>query len=105
MSDAETFTGDWRHRAVCKDEDPELFFPLNTDSGAGLAQLREAQAVCKRCDVRGECLSWAMETGQDAGVWGGMSEEERRSLKRRQAKARAVGRSAMMPAPRSSNWP
>ena len=80
---------DWRHRAICRDEDPELFFPVG-NSGPALLQIAEAKAVCQRCPVTSECLSWALETGQDAGVWGAMSEDERRSLKRRRARARAA---------------
>ncbi|WP_029138744.1 WhiB family transcriptional regulator [Nakamurella lactea] len=79
---------DWRHRAICRDEDPELFFPIG-NSGPALLQIAEAKAVCERCPVISECLSWALESGQDAGVWGGMSEDERRALKRRRARARA----------------
>jgi WhiB family redox-sensing transcriptional regulator len=79
---------DWRHRAICRDEDPELFFPVG-NSGPALLQIAEAKAVCQRCPVTSECLAWALETGQDAGVWGAMSEDERRSLKRRRARARA----------------
>ena len=79
---------DWRHRAACRDEDPELFFPIGTP-GPALLQIEEAKAVCRRCDVREQCLQWALETGQDAGVWGGLSEDERRALKRRRARARA----------------
>jgi WhiB family redox-sensing transcriptional regulator len=79
---------DWRHRAICRDEDPELFFPIG-NSGPALLQIAEAKAVCQRCPVTSECLGWAIETGQDAGVWGGMSEDERRALKRRRARARA----------------
>jgi WhiB family redox-sensing transcriptional regulator len=54
-----------------------------------LLQIEEAKAVCRRCDVREACLQWALESGQDAGVWGGLSEDERRALKRRNARARA----------------
>ena len=79
---------DWRHRAICRDEDPELFFPVGT-SGPALLQIAEAKSVCRRCPVVSECLTWALESGQDAGVWGGMSEDERRALKRRNARTRA----------------
>ena len=72
---------DWRHRAICRDEDPELFFPVGT-SGPALLQIAEAKAVCRRCPVMSDCLSWALHSGQDAGVWGGMSEDERRAVKR-----------------------
>jgi len=85
---------DWRHRAICRDEDPELFFPVG-NSGPALLQIAEAKAVCERCPVVSECLTWALETGQDAGVWGGMSEDERRSLKRRRARARARSNSSL----------
>jgi WhiB family redox-sensing transcriptional regulator len=50
-------------------------------------QLEQAKAVCRRCPVTDECLSWALESGQDAGIWGGMGEDERRALKRRGARA------------------
>jgi WhiB family redox-sensing transcriptional regulator len=72
---------DWVHRALCKDEDPELFFPAGTTGPAG-DQLDAAKAVCSRCPVRTECLDWALDTAQDAGVWGGLSEEERLALRR-----------------------
>lgn len=77
---------DWRHSALCREEDPELFFPIGTAGPAAL-QVEEAKTVCRRCSVSKECLSWALETGQDAGVWGGTSEDERRALKRRTARA------------------
>lgn len=73
---------DWRHRAACRDEDPELFFPIG-NTGPALLQVEEAKAVCRRCEVIEPCLAWALETGQDAGVWGGLSEDERRAMKRR----------------------
>jgi WhiB family redox-sensing transcriptional regulator len=73
---------DWRHRAACRDEDPELFFPIGT-TGPALRQVDEAKAVCRRCEAVEECLSWALDSDQDAGVWGGLDEDERRALKRR----------------------
>lgn len=78
---------DWRHKALCLNEDPELFFPIG-NSGPALAQVEQAKAVCRQCPVTETCLAWAIETNQDAGVWGGMSEDERRSMKRRAARAR-----------------
>ena len=72
---------DWVHRARCKDEDPELFFPIGT-TGPAATQIEQAKAICMQCPVRDQCLEWALATGQDAGVWGGMSEEERRALRR-----------------------
>jgi WhiB family redox-sensing transcriptional regulator len=82
----ESYVMDWRHRALCRDEDPELFFPIG-NTGPAIVQLEQAKAVCRRCPVTDECLSWALESGQDAGIWGGMGEDERRALKRRGARA------------------
>lgn len=78
---------DWRNGARCLDEDPELFFPIG-NTGPALQQIEDAKIVCNSCDVVSTCLDWAIETGQDAGVWGGLSEDERRALKRRKARAR-----------------
>src|SRR5712691_1775033 len=71
---------EWVHRARCKDEDPELFFPVGT-TGPAAAQLAAAKAICMQCEVRAECLEWAMATGQDAGGWGGLAEDEGRALR------------------------
>lgn len=79
---------DWRHRAACRDEDPELFFPIG-NTGPALVQIEEAKQVCRRCPVMESCLQWALDTGQDAGVWGGHSEDERRALNRRRQRTRA----------------
>lgn len=80
------FQGDWRHQAACLDEEPELFFPVGSGGPAKL-QVAKAKSVCHRCPVASDCLEWAIGTGQDAGVWGGTSEEERRAMKRRNARA------------------
>lgn len=80
---------DWRHRAICRDENPELFFPVGT-SGPAALQLAEAKTVCAGCPVTSACLTWALETGQDTGVWGGMSEDERRDLKRHRPRRRTA---------------
>ena len=80
---------DWRHRAICRDEDdPDLFFPVGS-TGPALLQIAEAKTVCRRCPVVSRCLEWALETNQEFGVSGGMDEDERRALKRRNARTRA----------------
>ncbi|HUL84822.1 MAG TPA: WhiB family transcriptional regulator [Actinomycetota bacterium] len=71
----------WAARAGCIGEDPDLFFPAGT-SPAAIEQTERAKAVCSRCDVRPECLRWSLDTFQDAGVWGGLDEEERRQIRR-----------------------
>ena len=78
---------DWRHEAACREEDPELFFPIG-NTGPALSQIDEAKIVCRRCSVTDTCLQWALESGQDSGGWGGLSEDERRALKRRAARNR-----------------
>jgi WhiB family transcriptional regulator, redox-sensing transcriptional regulator len=79
----------WRDSAACLDEDPELFFPTG-NTGPALVQIEAAKVICGRCEVVEACLTWATEFGQDSGVWGGLSAEERRALKRRTARARRV---------------
>lgn len=71
----------WRDRAACLDTDPELFFPVGV-TGRALEQTHEAKQVCAGCPVRAQCLGWALDTGQDVGVWGGLSEDERRAQRR-----------------------
>ncbi len=78
---------DWRHKAACRNEDPELFFPVGA-TGPAVLQAEEAKKVCMRCNVREECLQWALDNGQDHGVWGGKSEDERRAMKRRASRIR-----------------
>ncbi|WP_228184097.1 WhiB family transcriptional regulator [Streptomyces anulatus] len=77
----------WRIAAVCRDEDPDLFFPVGT-TGPAVVQAEEAKAVCRRCPVMESCLDWALETGQQDGVLGGTDEEERRRIQRRAARLR-----------------
>jgi WhiB family redox-sensing transcriptional regulator len=69
--------GDWQLLAACRRADPELFFPVSR-SGPSLDQVTQAKAICAGCPVRQQCLAFALDTRQDYGVWGGMSEEERR---------------------------
>ncbi len=78
---------DWRHRAICRDEDPELFFPTGEEhttsrnpTGPVAAQNAEAKAVCRRCPVLTSCLAWAVEEGLPFGVAGGMTAVEHRAL-------------------------
>jgi WhiB family transcriptional regulator, redox-sensing transcriptional regulator len=97
----------WRYRAACRDEEPDLFFPIG-NSGPALGQLAEAKSVCRACPVVGECLAWAMETGQGSGVWGGMSEDERRELRRAQSRSTVSGTAGVRvlvgPRPRRGPW-
>lgn len=67
----------WQDRALCAQTDPEAFFPEKGGS------TREAKRVCVGCDVRAECLEYALAKDERFGIWGGLSERERRKLKRR----------------------
>ena len=80
---------DWRERAACRGENPELFFPVGT-SGPALQQIEQAKAICRSCPVARECLAAALENGEDAGIWGGLTAEERRIV--RHARARRLAR-------------
>jgi WhiB family redox-sensing transcriptional regulator len=79
--------GDWRALGACRDEDPELFFPV-TSTGPSARQVTIAKAVCGHCGVQRQCLRFALESRQDYGVWGGASEEERRLMRRAHSRAR-----------------
>jgi len=67
----------WQKRALCAQTDPEAFFPEKGGS------TREAKKVCLSCDVRSECLEYALANDERFGIWGGLSERERRRLKKR----------------------
>ncbi len=67
----------WQERALCAQTDPEAFFPEKGGS------TREAKKVCTGCEVRAECLEYALANDERFGIWGGLSERERRKLKRR----------------------
>jgi len=67
----------WQELALCAQTDPEAFFPEKGGS------TREAKRVCQSCEVRQECLEYALGNDERFGIWGGLSERERRRLKRR----------------------
>jgi WhiB family transcriptional regulator, redox-sensing transcriptional regulator len=69
----------WQDRALCQQTDPDVFFPDNGGS------TMPAKRVCMTCEVRAECLDYALEHREKFGVWGGLSERERRRLVRRAA--------------------
>jgi WhiB family redox-sensing transcriptional regulator len=72
---------DWRQFAACRDTVPDLFFPIGT-TGPAVDQIEAAKRVCDACTVQEPCLSFALATNQESGVWGGTSEEERRKLRK-----------------------
>ncbi len=67
----------WQADALCAQTDPEAFFPEKGGS------TRDAKRVCSSCEVRAECLEYALDNDERFGIWGGLSERERRRLRRR----------------------
>ena len=67
---------EWQDQALCAQTDPDAFFP---DKGGST---REAKRICKACGVRDECLEYALEHDERFGIWGGLSDRERRRLKK-----------------------
>ncbi|MBC8363634.1 MAG: WhiB family transcriptional regulator [Actinobacteria bacterium] len=78
----------WQEFSNCLGVDPDLFFP---ERGAST---REAKEVCRGCVVQADCLEYALQNGEKFGIWGGMSERERRRIRRQRALARAAAAEA-----------
>ncbi len=76
---------DWKSKANCMGVDPDLFFPERGMS------TREAKEVCRGCIVREDCLEYALANGEKFGIWGGLSERERRRIRRARALVRRSG--------------
>lgn len=79
----------WRAESACRDADVNLFFPAGV-TGPAARQIREAKAICAACPARKTCLDFAIETNQEYGIWGGTTEDERRSLRRAWRARRAL---------------
>ncbi|MFF9271103.1 WhiB family transcriptional regulator [Streptomyces rochei] len=83
-----TYTGgtpraeDWRDSSACLDHDPELFFPNGTEGG-WKTTTHDAKAICARCPVASDCLTFALNEGIQYGIYGGLTDNERRKLQRR----------------------
>ncbi len=83
-ADDESAAESWQAFANCLGVDPDLFFP---ERGAST---KEAKQVCQGCVVREDCLEYALANGEKFGIWGGLSERERRRIRRQRALARAA---------------
>jgi hypothetical protein len=81
---------EWQARALCAQTDPEAFFPEKGGS------TRDAKRICARCEVKENCLQYALDHDERFGIWGGLSERERRKIKR-QAREAARRRSERIP--------
>jgi hypothetical protein len=76
-------TPNWHRAAACANApDPELWFPVG-EGAVAQQQTDDAKAICRTCPVAEQCLSWALETRQDVGIWGGLTERKRRNIHRR----------------------
>ena len=75
--------GEWHGRGLCIGDDPDVFFPSHGDPGT------RARQICAACAVLGECLGYAIDT-DEFGVWGGLDQDERRSLRRRNRRKEAA---------------
>ncbi|MCH2426657.1 MAG: WhiB family transcriptional regulator [Acidimicrobiales bacterium] len=80
---------DWKDYSNCLGVDPDLFFP---ERGAST---REAKEVCRSCVVQNDCLEYALQNGEKFGIWGGMSERERRRIRRQRALERQAAERAV----------
>ena len=83
QEEPEVGSSEWQAMANCLGVDPDLFFP---ERGAST---REAKEVCRGCVVQNSCLEYALDNGEKFGIWGGMSERERRRIRRQRALARS----------------
>jgi WhiB family redox-sensing transcriptional regulator len=66
----------WQTDALCAQTDPEAFFPEKGGS------TRDAKKICTTCEVKAQCLDYALHNDERFGIWGGLSERERRRLRR-----------------------
>jgi WhiB family redox-sensing transcriptional regulator len=83
----DTAPAPWMIEGACRDHDPELFFPISV-SDAGSGQIERARAICDGCDVRAECLRYALANRIKDGIWGGRTEQQRQSLLRSRRRRR-----------------
>ena len=82
-------TANWRSAGACLSADPDLFFPISS-AGAGERQIARAKMICAGCQVRQECLEFALTHDQVYGIWGGTTPEDRQRERRRNRRAAAA---------------
>lgn len=88
---------DWRSKGLCLGEDPELWFAVGSGEATD-RQIRAAQRICDKCPVKTTCRDWAIENGQEYGVWGGLTEDELQAIKRKRNAAKKQPSTAGLPA-------
>jgi WhiB family redox-sensing transcriptional regulator len=82
LATAQPAEDDWRNDAACASNDTDLFFPVGTTADA-VRQTEAVKEICGGCPAREACLDFALDTEQAFGIWGGLTEDERRVMKRR----------------------
>ncbi|MGW1587870.1 WhiB family transcriptional regulator [Streptomyces sp. NPDC002386] len=92
---------DWRDQAACIGEDPEVFFPLADFSAPG-TEASLARAICRRCPVIIACRTWAIDQGEDDGIWGATTAVQRRAIRR--ASPESAGRGERRPRDPADDW-
>lgn len=81
----------WRDQAACIGDDTERFFPAGSTGGEAAGHIAEAKEVCASCKARQQCLDYALDKGQHDGIWGGLTEDERRTLRRKRHRRATPG--------------
>ena len=81
---------EWWGLAACRDAEPEVFFPISATT-ASRDTVQRAKAVCTSCPVQSQCLRYALRHRQEQGIWGGLTEDERRLLSLAAGAKRASG--------------
>ncbi len=76
----------WQHLGRCRETDPDMFYPEGS-GGGGPLHSKDAKRICKACPVMMQCRQWALDTDEEYGIWGGLSEAERKKIRRERARA------------------
>jgi WhiB family redox-sensing transcriptional regulator len=95
------YATEWRAAGACLSADPDLFFPVATVGPAADRQVAKAQRICAFCQVRQACLDFAMRTGENHGIWGGTTPEERIRVRRARSQRRRRERISWQQTPRT----
>ena len=85
---------EWRTESACRDIDTNLFFPIGV-TGPAVPQIAAAKSICAQCPVKTECLEFAVTTNQEFGIWGGLTEDERRVVRRQWRRAMKERKAAL----------
>jgi WhiB family redox-sensing transcriptional regulator len=96
MTTSIQYASEWRAAGACQSADPELFFPVS-GRGASTAQIAQAKRICAGCQVREQCLDFALRNGERDGIWGGATPEDRTRVRRSEAARRRYAKRPLQP--------